>query len=204
MNTEEIKDKLSKIALKFQDEIFSFIDYYCWIGGGAIVDLVIFNKITHDYDIFFPASSIDDLLKTLRKFEKSGISDFVSIEDHIFSFMWRGKKINLVCKLICDDVYEFIRFCDLSVSSIAIDSLNHIYMSSSWFDDISNMKIRLGTIMYPLQTLKRIIKYTRKGFTIEDEELVNFINQFVNILSFEIPEEYRSKIIHNLKQGLQL
>ncbi len=159
-----------------------------WIAGGALHRT--YRKLPlsdSDIDVFF---------KNKEQFEKfvydlsvsSVTAGYIKIESTIYSewhctltikYMDIDWKIQCVTFKYFDNIEELFKSFDINVCRIAYDGTNVIY-EDGVLNDINNnkMKFNEGSIYYPSVTLKRLVKYVKMGYDIEDVDLKTLTHAF--------------------------
>ena len=78
-------------------------------------------------------------------------------------------------------IEDLFRSFDINVCRIAYDG-NDVILEENVLNQIqnNNLKFNMGSIYYPSVTLKRLIKYIKMGYNIEDTDLRILTNAFYN------------------------
>lgn len=138
------------------------------IAGGSLLS-ILNDKPVYDFDIFFKSQSdVDSVLNNIDS-------------DHIIFKGDNGTKIeviindktyllDLVYSRIFKDKLELVNHFDFTINQIAIDALG-LYYSEYFVNDFTSKKLRINKLSNPGSTLKRLIKYTKKGYVINNLEL---------------------------------
>ena len=156
-----------------------------WVAGGCLHRT--YRKLpleNADVDVFF---------KNKEQFEQfvsvMSLNSFTAgykIESTIFSewhctltikYMDVDWKIQCVTFKYFDNIEELFKSFDINVCRIAYDGNNVIYEQNVLNEIKSNtLKFNEGSIYYPSVTLKRLVKYIKMGYDVEDVDL-NILNQ---------------------------
>jgi hypothetical protein len=133
-----------------------------WIAGGAIRDHFASQTIESDIDVFF--KSHDDYQNTInqlvndRRFEKQ------YIHKELACFVWRGMDVQLIGTHFFPGPKETMESFDFTVCCCALD-LNEIYMHEHFMEDLAARRLAINKLSFPLSTMERLQKYSKKGFT---------------------------------------
>ena len=93
------------------------------------------------------------------------------------NYMQRDWKIQCVSFVYFKDVGELFDSFDFDVCMLAYDG-ESIHVSESTMNAINNKKIVLKKINYPSVTLKRLVKYMRQGYDINDTDVMMLAKSF--------------------------
>lgn len=137
----------------------------CWIAGGSVRDYFDKGKVSKDVDFFcVDRKTMAELVRVLRsKYQykaylitKNCIKGYVTI---------KGEKIDVdVVKKEFTNPINCIDAFDFTVCCFAVNSDNFYYHISSIFDLIRK-RLVIHKLPMPVDTLKRLNKYVKKGFT---------------------------------------
>jgi len=144
----------------FSDELNKNI----WVAGGAVRDYFSDGKVSKDVDFFCKdRKTMALLVRELRsKFQyKAYLITKNAIKGYGFVF---GKKIDIdivkkefASPLMCIDAFDFTVCC------MAVTNESFYYHKSAIFDLIRR-RLVVHKLPHPVDTLKRLNKYTIKGF----------------------------------------
>lgn len=136
----------------------------CWIAGGAVRDYFAEGYITKDVDFFcVDRKSMAELLIELRnKFQfrhylitKNAIKGYVQLF---------GKKVDVdIVKKPFTGAISCVDAFDFTVCMFAVSFNNFYYHPSSPFD-LMKKKLVVHKLPHPVDSMKRMNKYTQKGF----------------------------------------
>lgn len=138
-----------------------------WIAGGALRRTLQGKEPESDFDFFF--RDADQLRDFTERLEKQGLAKIRETEHHVH---YRGR-------LTADgperDI-QCIRFSFYQSASAVIDSFDYTICMLA-FDgitltvgeytlwDLGRKRLAIHKITYPVATMRRMLKYTRQGFT---------------------------------------
>ena len=163
MNTiiDEINDLLDqKEGQENADKPIKF-----WVAGGAITSAITREKI-NDYDIFSPTpEKLRDKLK-----EAIGYSTF---EHDFFTNFWvAGKKIQVITRYSPESPQAIFNTFDFTIVCGAYDG-KEFYCHDRFWQDIANRRLVVNELFFPLKTMERVAKYSRRGYTVCPVGLLN-------------------------------
>lgn len=135
-----------------------------WVGGGAIRDYFSEGLVTKDIDFFcVDRLAMAKLVKVLRnKFE---YKHYLITRNAIkgYCMVW-GKRIDVdIVKKPFKNPIECIDAFDFTVCCFACNADNFYYHKSAIFDLIRK-RLVIHKLPHPVDSLKRLNKYTIKGF----------------------------------------
>lgn len=164
-----------------------------WIAGGAIRDYFNDGSISKDVDFFcIDRHSMAELVLHLRKHYqfKPYIITKNAIKGHA-TLLGKSIPVDIVKKpfhnaMDCIDKFDFTVCC------MAVSYNNFYYHRSSIFDLIRK-RLVIHQLPYPVDTLKRLQKYIKKGFTACNGTLLSIAKAIseVDSSNTEIFEFYR-------------
>ncbi len=151
-----------------------------WIAGGCLhrtyrklplenADVDVFFKNKEQFEKFVCAISLTSL------FSGNTIESTIYSEWHCtltIKYMDVDWKIQCVTFKYFDSIEELFKSFDINVCRIAYDGTNVVY-EDGILNQINNNKLKFneGSIYYPSVTLKRLVKYIKMGYDIEDVDL---------------------------------
>jgi hypothetical protein len=151
-----------------------------WIAGGCLhrtyrklplenADVDVFFKNKEQFEQFISAISLTSL------FSGYTIESTIYSEWHCtltIKYMDVDWKIQCVTFKYFDNIESLFKSFDINVCRIAYDGTNVVY-EDSILDDIKTNKLKFneGSIYYPSVTLKRLVKYVKMGYDVEDVDL---------------------------------
>lgn len=148
------------------------------LAGGALRYLVDPDDTPQDYDLFF--TDVSKIEKTKKYFVHNGYTKvFECPEGKLVTFKYGDTKVQLINKREYLDCNDIISSFDITACCAAYDG-KEFYKHERFVFDNLNKLININSIEYPMATMKRIAKYSRKGFrltTKATEDFVTFVNQ---------------------------
>lgn len=159
-----------------------------WIAGGALHRT--YRKLPlsdSDVDVFFKnKEQLDKYLLELNgnalSTGKYSVTTYIVSEWHhtmVVSYMDTEWKIQCVSFKYFDTIEDLFRSFDINLCCIAYDG-NNVVIEENVLNQIqnNNLKFNPKSINYPSVTLKRLVKYIKMGYNIEDYELRLLTNAF--------------------------
>lgn len=133
-----------------------------WIAGGAIRDHFASQSIESDIDVFF--KSHDDYKAVIDKLVNDRRVERKYIHKELACFKWRSVDVQLVGTHFFPSPKETMESFDFTVCCCALDS-SEIYMHEHFMEDLAARRLAINKLPFPLSTLERLQKYSKKGFT---------------------------------------
>lgn len=126
-----------------------------------------------DYDLFFTDTSKIDSVKA--KLHRKGYTKvFECPQGKLVTFKNEDTKIQLINKRDYLDCYDIISSFDITACCAAYDG-KEFYKHNRFVFDNLNKLINLNAIEYPMATMKRIAKYSQKGFRLTTQAIEDFV-----------------------------
>jgi len=151
-----------------------------WIAGGCLHRTYRKLPLTNaDVDVFF--KNKEQFEQFVSVISLTSLFSGYTIESTIYSewhctltikYMDVDWKIQCVTFKYFDNIEELFKSFDINVCRIAYDGTNVVY-EDGILNQINNNKLKFneGSIYYPSVTLKRLVKYVKMGYDIEDVDL---------------------------------
>lgn len=150
-----------------------------WLGGGALRTLFGQSEKVSDFDVFFNAQ---DLVQPTEKILVSrGFKEvFRCPAGKLTTFKKKGAspvKVQLITEKFYSSAEDMLDTFDITACRHAYDgeTLSTFYSS---IRDVKRKRINLHRVQYPNATLKRIAKYSSKGYRLTNEA-TEFFTQFI-------------------------
>ena len=178
-NIEELSYNIKKLVQESPSVV---------LAGGALRMLVDpCNEEICDYDLFVTDQSV--LEKLLADIQALGYTKvFECPKRELFTFVMGDEyKIQVINKRPYKDCNDMLSSFDITACCAAWDGEN-FYKHERFVFDVLNKRINLNAVEYPNATLKRIVKYVLKGYTLTPHAN-NFFISSVN--QMELTEENR-------------
>lgn len=176
------KTELKKIKQKKLSSIqeilnLGLLSESVWLAGGALRTLVDSEDVVCDFDIFFKSS--EAIVDTKNKLSSAGFENIYECPNgFLFTYRKDSAKIQLVCRSEYTTPERLLDTFDFTAACAATDG-NVLYYTFNFVKDVKHKKLRLHGLTYPVATLKRIVKYSRKGYKISEvaKEFVTAVNK---------------------------
>ena len=208
--------KLKEYMQPFFDLIKESEAAYFWVASGAIRDYFVTGGVTpKDIDIFFPnAKERDKAIKHLKCKQFKVMSELPRDRGAVFNLTkksvpdeyshlaqgekykyhsmdigcWDGKSGDPTCYAATPQ--ECISWFDFSIEMAALDSEGEFFCYPTFENDITNKILLRNSIRdaYPRGNNRRLLKYIKMGFTIDQENLLLWLEDQ------EATFEYRKKV----------
>lgn len=163
---------------ELNQDVLSIIKDGVVLAGGALRSLVDPDDSPQDYDIFFTDTS--KIEQTKEYFLRKGYTKvFECPEGKLVTFKNEDTKVQLINKRPYADCLDIISSFDITACCAAYDG-KEFYKHNRFVFDNLNKLINLNAIEYPMATMKRIAKYSQKGFRLTTqctEDFVTFVNK---------------------------
>lgn len=168
-NTFFIEDTLDDL----NPDVLEIVGNGVVLAGGALRFLVDPDDTPQDYDLFFTDTSKIDSIKA--KLLCKGYSKvFECPEGKLTTFRNEYIKVQLINKREYTSCMDIISSFDITACCAAYDG-EQLYKHNRFVFDNLNKRINLNTIEYPMATLKRIAKYSQKGFKLTTQAAEDFV-----------------------------
>lgn len=168
--------KINKIGKLLPFDLGYGVDSGPWLCGGAILRW--FNSEgPGDYDIFCKSRTQEvSALKAMdAEFEVTKVSNYA------YTYNVYGNKIQIIKHAFhnqnsLEGVLDKIDFtvCHFGMSSEAI------MFNTTTLQDAANKQLKIHSINNANDTLRRIIKYTKRGYTLDYKERLSFLQEIRN------------------------
>lgn len=182
-NVHEISEVVQKLVQKSPSVV---------LAGGALRMLVDpCNEEICDYDLFVTDQGV--LEKLLADIQALGYTKvFECPKRELFTFVTADEpKIQVINKRPYKDCGDIISSFDITASCAAWDGEN-FYKHERFVFDVLNKRINLNTVEYPNATMKRIVKYALKGYTLTPQANDFFIT---SVNEMELTEANRAMYV---------
>lgn len=171
-----IKLSLEKIdANKRLDPfILSLLNDKIWLAGGALRSAYNKTEDIVDYDLFF--SSKQFVEPTKQKLEQKGYKKiFECPEGKLTTYCLNDIKVQCITEFYYSQQFNLIDSFDICACRYSTNGKN-VYTFYSSLRDSKKKLINLNRIDFPAATLKRIAKYSKKGYRLTNKATEKFVN----------------------------
>lgn len=129
-----------------------------WIAGGAITAAITGEKI-NDFDLFSPTP---ELLRDKLK-EAIGYSTF---EHDFFTNFWvDNQKVQVITRYAPESQEAIFNTFDFTINCGAFDGVTFAHHDRFW-QDIATKRLVVNELFFPLKTMERVAKYSRRGYKV--------------------------------------
>jgi hypothetical protein len=147
-----------------------------WIAGGAITSAITGEKI-NDYDLFSPTpEKLRDRLK-----ESIGYTTFE--HDFFTNFRIANQKVQVITRYSPESQEAIFNTFDFTINCGAYDGLTFAHHDRFW-QDIATKRLVVNELFFPLKTMERVAKYSRRGYKVCPVGLLN-IAKAINALQID-------------------
>jgi hypothetical protein len=156
-------------------KIFESLNVYCWIAGGAIYDF--FNGNTsNDIDVFFKSEK--DVKKAEALLRKKGFKLILNRNVGALYQSKNGIKYDLLY-ISKNPEHLFHSFFDYSICCAALDNKGNFFHHEDYFKHCEKKELHYVE-SFPksdLVKLKRLKKFIKRGFSIDSENLLLWLEK---------------------------
>lgn len=145
----------------------SFSNDGAWIGGGAIRRTLIGQALDSDFDFFFRSQEhfdkwLENKPKTMNVVRET--KHHVQLEGTV-----GGSKLPIVVQGINFQYFPngaptVIDAFDYTITQFALSGVS-LYTTDIALWDLGRRKLSINKVTYPVATMRRMLKYTKQGFT---------------------------------------
>jgi hypothetical protein len=160
-----------------------------WLAGGALRRTILGMPMDSDLDFFF---SNESALKTASETLKS--KGFEKRRESEFNETWIGKcadkplSVQLIKVMFYDSPEAVIDSFDFTICQLIYDG-STLYCGSYTLFDLARKRITVHRVTYGASTVRRLIKYTKQGFTACQGTFVSILEKIV-----EDPSRIRGEV----------
>lgn len=145
----------------------SIVGNGAWLGGGAIRRTLIKMKLDSDYDYFFKSQEHFEewekkLPVTLKKTRET--QHHSQYEGHLGDKLETPVIIQAIKFKFYKTAEEVLDSFDYTITQFVLDG-NTLVTTTESLWDLGRRKLALHRVTYPVATMRRMIKYTKQGFT---------------------------------------
>lgn len=163
-NNPKLPEQVAECMDKFKKNVFDIIPGNFYVAGGALRDWFDGGKTANDIDLFFSGQAdFDNAINTLK-----GLGGKVIFETpNAIKVSYKGKSYDLVRARWYNQAEDIVNSFDFTVCAIALtkEPLS-LTCHDDFFIDLTTRRLKINSIPFPIDTLRRLQKYIKKGFTI--------------------------------------
>ena len=152
---------------------------YCWIAGGAIADFFL-DKKPYDIDVYFPSEKARNKAINVLKNLKAKVIWEYPLGTKV---LYRGMRYDLMyLKPTPEECFEEF---DYTVCCAAIDNKEKFFSHPDFFDHLEKKELhylagaQAKGANHPINKAKRLQKYLKKGYFIDQDNLKFWINKMI-------------------------
>lgn len=147
-----------------------------WLAGGALrAALRGDDDEIVDYDMFFRSSL--DAAKVEVELETLGAETvFKCPEGKLTTMKYKGMKIQLITEFFYATMSDCINSFDINASRF-ITNGDIVLTKYSAVRDVLKKQITLHRVDFPVATMLRIAKYSRKGYKLKSDNALSFVEE---------------------------
>jgi len=189
--------------------VLNAIPARCWVAGGSV--LSVYNGVeARDSDIFFPSQEefekaekfLVDQADADKVFESAhscvyrlNLGNRKSVSPEAVALYKSGDqfchKLDLV-KKFRDNLRHTLGTFDFSVVAVGVDQDGSFTFVKGWDADARSRKIRVISCSNPFGSLRRVAKYSLRGYKIPNSEIEKLIHAVRAVPESELPEQISS------------
>lgn len=138
----------------------------CWMAGGAIRRTLIGQSLDSDFDFFFKSA------EALKEWENGIPGSLKLVRETEHHKHWRGTiagsempiDIQAIRFRFYDTAEDVIDSFDYTITMFVLDGDDLVTTPFALWD-LGRKKLAIHKITYPVATMRRMLKYTKQGFT---------------------------------------
>ncbi len=164
-----------KNRLKQLRPILKYLGAEILLAGGSIrTVLECSNEEVSDYDFFFKTFEVAPKLR--EKLIQDGWENVFSCpEEKLFTYKKGKHKLQLICEFEYRDIEHLLGEFDLTGCCGGYHD-GAIYFTRPFVRAVFSKKLRIQNVTYPVATIKRLIKYEKKGYNVT-QAAIDLVNQ---------------------------
>lgn len=138
-----------------------------WLAGGSIRRTISAMPLESDFDFFF--ASEEQLGKFSKGLERLNFVKKKETEHHVQYEGFEGAverciTIQLIRFRYYGNASEVLESFDFTICQFVFDG-EHIHCGDYALWDLGRKRLAVGTITFPVSSMRRLLKYARQGFT---------------------------------------
>lgn len=164
-----------KNRLKQLRPILKYLGAEIFLAGGAIrTVLECSNEEVSDFDFFFKTFEVVGELR--EKLIQDGWEiTFSCPEEKLFTYKKGKHKLQLICEFEYRDMVHLLGEFDMTGCCGGYHD-GAIYFTRPFVRAVFSKKLRIQNVTYPVATIKRLIKYEKKGYNVT-QAAIDLVNQ---------------------------
>lgn len=138
-----------------------------WLAGGALRRTISGKSLDSDFDFFF--TDQEQMTAFTARLSTAGLSKVKETDHHeqwegYLTEIGRAVIVQCIRFLFYQSAEEVIQSFDFTVCQFAYDG-EHIYAADYSLWDLGRKRLAINKITFPISSMRRLLKYTRQGFT---------------------------------------
>lgn len=156
-----------------------------YLAGGLLRTLAsnteTLSPHTTDIDLFFSSPQVFSIVKSLFENHTEFEKVFQCPEDTLCTFVERntGWKFQCIALRFYSSLLEVVESFDFSCICIAVDG-NTLIFHKDAVDDTLDKSLRWNKITHPASSIRRMMKYSRKGYSMAETEYRHLVEQIAS------------------------
>lgn len=168
--------RFTKLAEVFDLSIVSETEG-CWLAGGALRTLLDKDDDICDIDLFF-YGKVQSMQVEVKLKEQGYRETFRCPKGELLTVVKEinGKvsKVQLITKFYYPSQEFLISTFDIVPSCASWDGQTLVF-ANGWIDCVRKKLAKLQPVTYPVATIKRLIKYSMKGYFVPSADIKNMV-----------------------------
>lgn len=177
--TNEVRNKLGQVPYLL--DLLNFNGVY--LAGGLLRTLYSkteeFSPEKTDVDLFFQSELQLQVVQSYLENETAYKKVFQCPEGKLASFVYKNSeepawKLQLITVSFYPDIDAVLNSFDFTVTMFGTDGVDTV---SNEFasQDVEDMRLRWNKVTYPASSLRRMMKYAKKGYSMREEDYQTFV-----------------------------
>lgn len=136
-----------------------------WIAGGAIRRTLIMDELKSDFDFFFrDEMQLAEFRKEIIKMGAKNTIKTEHSETYLLNIASKERFLQLIKIGFYSSAEELIDTFDFTITQCAYDGTDFIFGDFTLWD-LARKRLALHKLTFGVATMKRLLKYTKQGFT---------------------------------------
>lgn len=147
--------------------VYKYLNQNIYLAGGSLRTVLKCSaEDVNDFDLFFKnLDEVQPLYDRLLKDE--WVLTYSCPDGFLYSFK-RGKhKIQLICEIEYADIFTLLNSFDVSACYFGWHERT-FYFTREAVRSVFTKNLRVNNVSFPVASLKRLVKYAKKGYSISD------------------------------------
>ncbi len=158
--------------------VHKYLNDNIYLAGGSLrTVLKCSSEEVNDFDLFF--KSLDEVGPLYDRLIKDGwVCSYACPDGFLYSLKHGKHKIQLICEVEYPTVENLLNSFDISACIFAYHK-GIFYFAREAVRSVFAKKLRVNRVSYPVATLKRLVKYANKGYSLGEsaEDFCRLVSQ---------------------------